>query len=299
MPRRQPFTQLCLALARQRPSTRVDLHVHTTASDGLYTPEQVVDLARRCGMPAIAITDHDTLAALEPARRHAGTKIQVLAGVEISTEFNGRELHLLAYFVDPSHAGLAAALDHLRTRRRERFFVIADRLRDQGVKLDDADLDRAASAGAVGRRHLAELLVQAKKSATIRQAFVQYLGDTHRAVVPKDRLPVAEAIALVNQAGGVSSWAHPSGDATEGDLRTLYNLGMRAVEADWPTVKPSRGRALRQWARAIGLATTAGSDCHGPGEPKRAIGACGVTLDELNLLEQHVGHDSNVPVLAR
>lgn len=287
MPRRQPFTQLCLALARQRPSARVDLHVHTTASDGLYTPQQVVEIARRCGMPAIAITDHDTLAALEPARLHAGPKIQVLAGVEISSEFDGRELHLLAYFVDPAHAGLAAALDHLRQRRRERFFVIADRLRGQGVKLDDADLDRAASAGAVGRRHLAELLVRSKKSATIRQAFVQYLGDASRAVVPKERLAVGEAIALVSEAGGVSSWAHPPADATEGDLRTLYNLGMRAVEVDWPTVKPSRGRTLRQWARAIGLAVSAGSDCHGPGEPKRAIGACGVTLDELNGLEQH------------
>src|SRR5882724_9701061 len=166
MPAGQPFTQLCRALARHRPAARVDLHMHTTCSDGLYSPQQIVDLARRSGMPAIAITDHDTFAALEPARLHAGTRLQVIAGVEISTEFEGRELHLLAYFFDPTHTGLNVALERLRERRRHRFFAMADRLRDLGVALDDVGLREAATCSAVGRRHLAQLLVKERKTST-------------------------------------------------------------------------------------------------------------------------------------
>ncbi len=285
MPAGQPFTQLCRALARNRMSARVDLHMHTNCSDGLYSPEQVVDLARRSGMPAIAITDHDTVAALEPARLHAGTRLQVIPGVEISTEYEGREIHLLAYFFDPAHAGLSDALEHLRQRRRHRFFAMADRLRDLGVPLQDDHLQAAAACSAVGRRHLANILVKQKKTTTVREAFVRYLGDFGRATVPKERLAVAEAISLVNQAGGVSSWAHPGADCTWESVQALYNFGMRAIEVDWPTAKFSRSRVLRQWAKALGMATTAGSDCHGPDEPKRAIGACGIDLDDLDRLQ--------------
>jgi predicted metal-dependent phosphoesterase TrpH len=286
MPAGQPFTQLCRALARFRPGSRVDLHMHTTCSDGLYTPEQIVDLARRSGMPAIAITDHDTIAALEPARRHAGTRLQVIAGVELSTEFQGHELHLLAYFFDPRHAGLNAALERLRGGRRRRFFAMADRLSDLGVRLSESGLQQAATCGAVGRRHLAQLLVDERKTETMREAFVRYLGDFGEAAVPKERIAVAEAIALVNDAGGVSAWAHPGEECTWESLRGLYNLGMRAVEVDWPTARVTRSRVLRQWAKTLGMAVTAGSDCHGPDEPKRALGARGVDLDELERLQQ-------------
>ncbi len=286
MPAGQPFTQLCRALARNRMSARVDLHMHTNCSDGLYSPEQIVDLARRSGMPAIAITDHDTVAALEPARLHAASRVQIIPGVEISTEYEGREVHLLAYFFDPSHAGLNAGLEHLREKRRHRFFAMADRLRDLGISLDDHHLQEAATCSAVGRRHLAQILVKQKKTSTLREAFVKYLGDFGRAVVPKVRLPIAEAISLVNQAGGVSAWAHPGADCTWESVQALYNFGMRAIEVDWPTAKLSRSRVLRQWAKALGMATTAGSDCHGPDEPKRALGARGIDLDDLDALQR-------------
>jgi len=289
MPARQPFTQLCRALARHRPSARIDLHMHTTHSDGLYSPEQIVDIARRSGMPAIAITDHDTFAALEPARRHAGEKLQITSGVEISTRHDDRELHLLAYFFDPLHAGLGAALEEVRRERKIRFLAMVDRLRDLGVLLDDGDVQATATIGAVGRRHLAFLLVKAKKARTMRDAFVRYLGDLGPATVAKKCLPVAEAITLVREAGGVSAWAHPGEVCTWEAVSALYNFGMRAIEVDWPTAKPSRSRVYRQWAKALGMATTAGSDCHGPDEPKRTLGARGVNLDELDALKSCAG----------
>ncbi len=124
MPRRQPFTTLCQVLAR---SSRADLHVHTTCSDGSYTPDEVVDLARRSGLAAVAITDHDTLAGIGPARSAARGALEVVAGVEITAEHNGRVRHLLGYFFDPEDASLNAALAEVRTRRAERFREMVER----------------------------------------------------------------------------------------------------------------------------------------------------------------------------
>src|SRR5713226_2565658 len=121
MPARQPFTQLCETLARPRYFGRVDLHLHTTFSDGSYTPAQVVDLARRSGLAALAITDHDTLAGFAEARVVAASHLEIVPGVEITTAYRGRELHLLAYFVRPDDCPLTAALARLCQHRTGRF----------------------------------------------------------------------------------------------------------------------------------------------------------------------------------
>jgi predicted metal-dependent phosphoesterase TrpH len=282
MPRRQPFTALCQVLSRPRPGGRADLHVHTTHSDGTYTPAQVVDLARRSGLAAVAVTDHDTLAGVPEAHAAAaGSGLEVVPGVEISAEYRGRELHLLGYYVRTGHAALQAALRRLRDRRAERFWDMVERLRGCGLSLDDGELRAHAGAGALGRRHLAEFLVKTRRAGTVREAFVRYLGDGGRVALPKVRLPVAEAIALVRGAGGVASWAHPAYDALGDGLPELRRLGLDAVEAEYPNHRPARRRELRRRAAELGLAVTGGSDCHGPGPAARAVGACGVTAEEL------------------
>src|SRR5689334_12427269 len=136
MPAGQPFTALCQLAARGPHAGRVDLHVHTTHSDGTYTPAQVVDLARRAGLSALAITDHDTLGGVPVAQgAAAGSAIEIVAGVEITSEYRQRELHLLAYFVVLDHAGLVAALEAIRRHRVERFREMIERLRGRGVSL--------------------------------------------------------------------------------------------------------------------------------------------------------------------
>src|SRR6266536_68528 len=154
MPAQQPFTALCRLVAEARPhADRADLHLHTTHSDGNYTPAQVVELALRSGLCAIAITDHDTLEGVAPARvAAAGTGLEVIAGVEIGSEHEGRELHLLGYFVSPEDAALAQALEVLGHRRAERFHEMIERLRQQGVSL--AETEGPPAAHALGRRHL-------------------------------------------------------------------------------------------------------------------------------------------------
>jgi predicted metal-dependent phosphoesterase TrpH len=285
MPARQPFTSLCQQLARAPLAGRADLHLHTTASDGTYTPAQVIDLARRAGLAAVAITDHDTLAGLGAARAAAGASLEVIAGVEITTELHGREQHLLAYFVDPDDEPLGAALAAIRRGRAERFAEMLERLRDCGVSVEDDG--RHAMPDAIGRRHLAELLVRQGHAGSVREAFSRWLADGKRACVPKKRPAIGEAIALVRRAGGVAAWAHPTYDGTRERLAELAGLGLGAVEVEFPEVRPARAAELRAWARALGLAVTGGSDCHGPG--RRTVGSGTVSDEELEALRAQRG----------
>jgi len=261
--------------------------LHTTYSDGAYQPAQVIELARRTGLAAVAVTDHDTLDGIAPAQSAAlGSGVDVIAGVEISADFRGRELHLLGYFMRLDDSPLRSALTRLVAHRAGRFREMVERLRGCGVALADEEVRAGASAGVPGRRHLADILVQAGKVGSLREAFSRYLGDRGRVSVPKLRLPVAEAIALVRGAGGVAAWAHPPYDCTRQDLAELHRLGSRAIEVEFPGNRPGRARSLRAWAGELGLAVTAGSDCHGPDHPRRWLGACSVTAGELAALRQ-------------
>lgn len=283
---RQPFTKLCQQLARPRPGDRVDLHLHTTYSDGLYTPAEIIDLARRSGLAAVAITDHDTIAGVRAARKAAQGQVVVVSGVELTTRYEDQELHLLGYYVNLDHAALNAALDRLRGQRAERFQEMVERLRGCGVAVAAEDLPAPEDPAALGRRHLAEVLVKTRQADTVQQAFVRFLGDNGRVNIPKPGLPAAEAIALVRAAGGVAGWAHPPYDGTRERLGQLRQLGLQAVEVEHPTYKHSWSRQLRSWASELGLAVTGGSDCHGPTPLYRAVGARGITWQELEYLRQ-------------
>ena len=275
-----PFTRLCGRLAVLKNPGRADLHTHTTFSDGAHTPASLVERASKAGLTAIAVTDHDTTAGVEPARAAARGTVEVIAGVEITAEFRGREIHLLGYFVRPDDPSLSEALAELRAGRRERLIEMARRLRSLGPDVEDA-VAALPEAVSLGRRHLARLLIERGHARSLHGAFTGWLARPELAAVPKHRLPVADAIALVRGAGGVASWAHPPADA---DLRTLEGLremGLAAVECAYPWPRRSQEARLRQLARAAGLAVTGGSDSHDPDIPTRAVGARTVTLEEL------------------
>ena len=287
MPKRQPFTALCRAAARRPAAGRADLHLHSTCSDGAYTSAELVDLARRSGLAAIAVTDHDTVHGVAEAQAAAaGSSVEIVPGVEISAEFQGRELHLLGYFFRPDDTSLRAALQRLADERTGRFWHMVERLKHCGVCFADDELRMHEDVESLGRRHLAEIMVKAGRARSVGEAFARYLGDHARAAVPKTRLPVAEAIALVRQARGVAAWAHPSYDCNGENLRDLRRLGLGALEVNYPAFRAGRMQQLRALATALDLAVTGGSDCHGPDQPKRAVGACTVTSEELERLRQ-------------
>ena len=284
MPRRDPFTALCQQTTRRPQLDRADLHLHTLHSDGTYSPAQVVELALRCGLCAIAVTDHDTLAGIEPARQAAGsTGLEVIPGVEITAEHDGRELHVLAYFISVESAPLRNALEKLRQLRHGRFQEMIGRLKRKGITVEPAPVP---AEGALGRRHLAEMLVRSRQVASIREAFRRYLHDGGCGDVPKQRLPIEEALKCVRAAGGVAAWAHPPESCSTAELMRLHDIGLGAVEADYPGFRARRVMQLKALAREVGLATTGGSDCHGPDDPRRCVGACTISRDELEKLRE-------------
>ena len=284
MPRYSPFTALCGRLAQLDQPRRADLHVHTTASDGEYTATQVVAFARQANLAAVAITDHDTLAAVEEARA-AAEDVEVIPGVEITVEFSGREVHLLGYFVRTDHMELNAALGKLCERRRERFRDYVAKLAARGVAIP-ADRARLVeqSTHSPGRRHVAALLVACCFAHHRTEAFHRFVGPLSGAVLPKQSLPIAEAIRLVHDAGGVSSLAHPPADLTDDDFRLLAAEGLDAVEVEYPWGRTSPAARLREVASQCGFALSGGSDCHGPDPAHRRVGSHAISLDELNIL---------------
>jgi predicted metal-dependent phosphoesterase TrpH len=285
--KRSVFSSVPNRLAELANRKRADLHIHTTASDGEFTPAQVVGLAGDANLAAIAITDHDTLVGVEAARNAAGDRLEVINGVELSCSLQGREVHLLGYFVRIDHAEFNAALARLCQRRRERFEDYIAKLAEQGIRLEREHVRRVmTSSVSLGRRHLAELLVAGGCARTRTEAFHRFLGPLSGKVIAKRLLPIEEAIPLIRQAGGVSSLAHPSPELVEEGFQLLAGFGLDAIEAEYPWGRRSRTAMLRDTAMRLGLAITGGSDCHGSSQPHRRIGSRGIAWDELFALRR-------------
>ncbi|HET6405471.1 MAG TPA: PHP domain-containing protein [Candidatus Thermoplasmatota archaeon] len=253
---------------------RVDLHTHTVVSDGTLTPTELVHLAARKGLAAIALTDHDHLGGLDEARRAAeGRGVEVLAGVELSvTHDTGADVHLLGYLVDPEEPRLARRLAEFRDVRAARGRLIVEKLRSLGV---DISLDELPEAGSVGRPHIARALMEKRIVASVQEAFEKWLGEGRPAYVPKAKMEAREAIDLVHGAGGVAVLAHPgllSERHRYAVVRELAALGLDGVEVEHSRHSSEERRRLRAMAQELGLVETGGSDFHGENKPDVDLG---------------------------
>jgi len=241
----------------------IDLHCHTTASDGVLSPAEVVRRAAEAGVSVLAITDHDTVDAVEVAAEAArGLALRIVPGVEISARLGDKEIHVLGHFFDPRDPALVAGLASFREKRRERAARMVEQLRAHGAPLDlEEVLD---TDGSVGRPHLARLLVARGHARDFREAFDRWLGKGKPGWVERSMPAAHEAIALVRGAGGVASLAHPRLSKVEGDeLVALARAGLSGLEVDHPHQDEDVRRNLRLAARSLGLEATAGSDFHG------------------------------------
>ncbi|VTR94676.1 metal-dependent phosphoesterase : PHP domain protein OS=Rhodothermus marinus (strain ATCC 43812 / DSM 4252 / R-10) GN=Rmar_1931 PE=4 SV=1: PHP [Gemmata massiliana] len=290
MPKHSSFTLVCSRLAQLGAPARADLHIHTTASDGEYTASQVIALARQAGLRAVAVTDHDTLASVAEAQAAAGTAIDFVPGVEISTEFAGREFHLLGYFVRTDCPELNAALATVCESRRERFRELVALLCESGVKIQ---ADRAGlleeSTASLGRRHAARLVVASGAAKTRTEAFHRFVNPLIRKTRPKTLVPLEDAIALVHMAGGVASLAHPPPHLTDEHFDTLQKCSLDALEVVYPWGRNSPVSRLREVAARFGFVVSGGSDCHGPDPVHRRIGSHAITFEELSVLRDRAG----------
>jgi predicted metal-dependent phosphoesterase TrpH len=251
----------------------LDLHIHSTFSDGTLSPAEIVNLACRKGLTAIALTDHDTMAGIKPAIAAAtGMALEVISGLEISVLHNGISLHLLGYLMDAADSGLNRVLAGLQEGRDERNAAIVKRLLELGIAVSPEDLRRVSQTGQTGRPHIAKVMVEQGIVRTILQAFEQYLGRGGLAYASRPILDAAEAIGVLRQAGGLAVLAHPlqvdpSLERLPGLLNDLIPLGLDGLEGYYPTHSAKVRRKLRAAAERYGLVLTGGSDFHGDIRP--------------------------------
>jgi hypothetical protein len=247
----------------------IDLHTHSTCSDGTLTPRHVVGLAKSIGLRAVALTDHDTVAGVGEALA-AGDEvgIEVVAGVEISAACSAGSMHILGYYLSPTHPELLGALNRLQEGRAARAHKIVERLRNLGLEITLAEITDLAG-GEVGRAHIAQALVKRRYVPSAREAFTRYLRRGRPGYVDRVRLPPEEVIDVIRRAGGLAALAHPSTLALEqpGDLSALVArlkaMGLEGMEVLSPYHTREMTRMYEEIAREHGLLCTGGSDFHG------------------------------------
>jgi len=244
---------------------RVDLHLHSTASDGSLSPAALVQSAVAGGLDVIALTDHDTVGGLAEAASAAAGCIHVIPGIEISTNQATSEIHILGYFIDP---GSAPMRDHETTavaRRRERMVDIIDALRPSGIDVNITEVVEAAgNARIMARPHLARVLVQRGYANNVTDAFDRWIGNGSVAFRPVNLVSPELAIQIIHAASGMAVWAHPDITRFRADARRFADAGLDGVECFRPRCSADESLELERTAVGLGLLRTGGSDWHGP-----------------------------------
>jgi 3',5'-nucleoside bisphosphate phosphatase len=265
-----------------------DLHLHTHFSDGAHSPEEVVRLARDQGLEALAICDHDTVAALAAAEREARKcGLRLIPGVEVSVAWQGEDIHLLGYFVDRRNPGLLRLLAGLRRARRGRIARMVRLLQQLGFPLEFSQVvARAPQGRPVGRPHLAETLAAAGWVETYNDAFRFYIGRGCPAYLPNRTASPEETIRVLLGAGGVPVLAHPAVYGAAGVIERFAQAGIMGLEVDHPRQAPEETGQLHAAAARLGLLETGGSDYHGGGRGDAPPGSSGVDRDQLRRLEE-------------
>ena len=257
------------------PPMKVDLHSHSTVSDGLDSPAQLVARMAEAGLTSFALTDHDTLAGLPEARAEARRRgVELISGAEISAEWGGQDdIHVLALFVDEDNDRFNAALAERQEERRTRGERMARKLVEAGYAIDLDAIRQDVGDGVWGRPHLARALIRAGYAATNDEAFDRFLGREHPWYVPYEKWKAEGVVAAIREAGGVSSLAHAVWyKNTEALIRALAAAGLDAVEVFHPDHDPEQERRFAEIAGALSLAATAGSDFHGTPEGRKRPG---------------------------
>lgn len=254
----------------------IDLHMHSTASDGTDTPKEIITKCRKLGLKLSAITDHDTMDS-QPEAISAAKKLKLkyLTGVEFSVRHTG-ELHILGYGMDTSDQELIAMMDDLRGSRIERVHEIIRVVQEHGMKIDFADVERFAKGNTLGRPHVALALIEKGYASDLQDAFTRYLNEEGSCYVQRRKLNPQQAIEMILKTGGIPVLAHPKFVRTD-DIETLATelrrIGLGGIEAYYPAHSNADVERYLGIAQRHGLLVTEGSDYHGAMRPYAAI-AC-------------------------
>lgn len=258
---------------------RIDLHVHSNASDGTDAPAEVIRRAAAAGQDVVALTDHDTTAGWDEAEAAAGDALTLVPGMELSCVLDGHSVHILAYLFDPGDAELRRQTSLIRDDRVHRARQMVAKLNDLGADVTWDQVTRLAGEAVVGRPHIARAMAEAGVVATPADAFTkEWIDDGGRAYVERYALPAGHAVGLIRAAGGVPVLAHPRSPGYEVSDEAIAGLaaaGLAGLETAHPDHDSSERISLTALARTLSLITTGGSDDHGAFTPSAAAGTGG------------------------
>ena len=271
-------------------AARVDLHVHTNCSDGVFPPDVVVEKAAEHGLKAIAITDHDTVEGITPAMDAAEEiGFEIIPGVEISAVKDETEIHVLGYFIDWHDSTLLKKLKHLRENRLGRMKEMVRLLAKQGVDVDPAEIEKKVSKGSAGRLHLARVLAEQGITRDVKEAFDVYIGDGKPCCVRHERLDYTDAIKLINRIGGVAVLAHPGTMGKDEYIPDYVKAGLKGIEVLYVKHRPQAKSKYLKLAKEYNLIVTGGSDFHGLKGERGFLGKVKVGYEVVEALRTEAG----------
>lgn len=252
---------------------KADLHIHTNCSDGTFSPLEVVKLASEKELSCISICDHDTVSGVEEAI-FAGKDfgVEVVPGVEMSAEEDGRELHILGYFIDYKDESFIQSLNQIRADRKERLFKIVDALNHCGIGIKAEDILAFAGDVSISRLHVARYLLKRGFVNSLQDAFDKYIGDTAPCYVANFRFSAKEVIDLIKSAKGISVIAHPGLNNVKNLLPKIFQAGIEGIEVYHSKHNSALISYYSRYAKKKGLFITGGSDCHGLNKEELLIG---------------------------
>jgi 3',5'-nucleoside bisphosphate phosphatase len=273
----------------------IDLHSHTTASDGQHSPEELLAMAAAAGVTVLAVTDHDTVAGLAAAKEAAQARgVELVPGIELSAFVHGREAHILGHFLRPDDPDISRFADRLRTEREQRMEQMVEKMRQLGFPVRMEDVYAIADRAHLGRPHLARVLVEKGWCVDTKEAFDRFLADGRPAWVDRYRLDGADAIRLIRNAGGTATLAHPgTSKMNRYEIETLAKAGLAGLEVLHSDHHPSVREKYLTLAQEFDLVPTAGSDFHGEKvAPGRNLGTASMAPELLEKLRARASQAS-------
>lgn len=272
-----------------------DLHVHSTASDGLLTSGELLLRAEEMGLSGLAITDHDTVKGIEEAYTFLAahpTSLQFIPGIEMNTEVEENEVHILGYFIDYHNSRLLHRLEEIKEARWDRARKMVFRLKSMGLTISFEQVEKLAQGDLIGRPHVARALTEKGYVFSVKEAFDKFIGKGRPAYVPRYKFMPREAIHLIKGAGGVPILAHPGLLRDKELVHEIIDLGVAGLEVYYPEHTSQQVDEFLQICQQLNLLVTGGSDFHGPGrhESRSRLGCSGIDVNRFNLLyEYHHG----------
>jgi len=269
-----------------------DLHIHTTASDGSDTPQEVIMAAVAHGLEGIAITDHDTMDGLAAARDFIAAnliQIEFVPGIELNTDYGEDEVHILGYYIGYEHRAMEGRLTEIRRARYDRAEKMVDKLQQLGLDLDMEQVRAWAQGELIGRPHIARALRQKGLVSSEEEAFARYIGRGQPAYVPRYKFTPQEAISLVKEAGGISVLAHPGLIQDKQKIFEVIRMGIEGLEVHYPEHDLQQTLEFEALAVCHGLLITGGSDYHGVDSSvnRRQMGLCGIDAGLMGILREY------------